>query len=63
MTYWHYTSLPRYWDELESWIFARGKFSYSTSQKLNNKGADPTAQMRRLVCAFDVRIKNQSFVV
>ena len=33
--------------------------SYFTFQKANNKGADQTAQMRRLVCAFVVR-KQQS---
>ena len=30
-------------------------FTYDTFQKANNKGADQTARMRRLVCAFVVR--------
>ena len=34
-------------------------YSYFTFQIANNKGADQTAQMRRLVCAFVVR-KQQS---
>ena len=29
---------------------------YDTLQKVNNKGADQTARMRRLVCAFVVGI-------
>ena len=31
--------------------------SYFTFQIVNNKGADQTARMRRLVCAFAVRKK------
>ena len=31
------------------------KFRYATFQKANNKGADQTARMRRLVCACVVR--------
>ena len=31
------------------------KFTYDTFQKANNKGADQTAWMRRLVCACVVR--------
>ena len=31
------------------------KLRYGTSQKANNKRADQTARMRRLVCAFVVR--------
>ena len=34
---------------------ACSKFGYDTFQKANNKGADQTARMRRLVCAFVVR--------
>ena len=34
---------------------AESKFRYDTSQQAKNKGADRTAQMRRLVCAFVVR--------
>ena len=30
-------------------------FTYETFKKVNNKGADQTAQMRRLVCACVVR--------
>ena len=30
-------------------------FTYDTYQKVNNKGADQSVQMRRLVCAFVVR--------
>ena len=33
----------------------RSKFRYDTFQKTNNKGADQTAHMCRLVCAFVVR--------
>ena len=36
-------------------IFACSKFRYGTFQKANNKGADQSAQMRRLVCAFVAR--------
>ena len=36
------------------------KFGYSkryyTIQEVNNKGADQTARMRRLICAFVVRM-------
>ena len=32
--------------------FACSKFRYDTFQKVNNKGADQTAGMRRLVCPF-----------
>ena len=49
------TSLLSYRDKLENWIFACSKFRYHTFQKANNKGADQTAQMRRLVCAFVFR--------
>ena len=30
---------------------------YCTFQSLNNKGADQTARMRRLICAFVVRMQ------
>ena len=43
------TSLLSYID------FACSKFSYGTFKKANNKGADQTARMRRLVCACVVR--------
>ena len=44
------TSLPSYRDALENRNFTRGKFTYETYQKANNKGADQSARMRRLVC-------------
>ena len=45
------TSLLSYRDQLENWNFTCSKFMYDTFQKANNKGADQSAQMRRLVCA------------
>ena len=42
-------------DSLENSKFDYGKFRYDTFQKANNKSADHTAWMRRLVCAFVVR--------
>ena len=41
---------------LVSWNFGFSKYRYYTFQAANNKGADQTAQMRRLICAFLVRI-------
>ena len=41
-------------DWLENWNFARSKSRYDTFQKENNKGADQSARMRRLVCTFAV---------
>ena len=35
--------------------FCLSKLRYGAFQKANNKGADQTARMRRLVCAFVVR--------
>ena len=35
--------------------FTSSKFTYGTFQKANNKGADQTARMRRLVCVCVVR--------
>ena len=49
------TSLLSYRDQLENGNFACSKFRYDTFQKANNKDADQTARMRRLVCAFVVR--------
>ena len=52
------TNLLSYRDQLENCNFARSKsryHGYDTFEKANNKGADQTAQMRRLVCAFVVR--------
>ena len=34
--------------------FDGSKFRYDTFQKVNNKGADQSARMRRLVCTFVV---------
>ena len=52
---------PTNWDsnraaQLESWIFGYSKQRYYTVQVENNKGADQTVRMRRLICAFVVRI-------
>ena len=44
------TSLLSYTDYLEIWNFACSKPIYDTFQKANNKGADQTARMRKLVC-------------
>ena len=49
------TSLLSYRDLLENGTFARSKSRYDTFHKVNNIGADQTAQMRRLVCACVVR--------
>ena len=37
---------------LENWNFDCSKFRYDTFQKVNKKGADQSAWMRRLVCTF-----------
>ena len=47
------TGLLSYRDSIESWNFRFSKTKYYTIQTANNKGA---AQMRRLICAFVVRI-------
>ena len=39
---------------LENFNFTYSKFSYDTFQKVNNKGADQTVRMRRLVCTYVV---------
>ena len=44
--------LLSYTDQLESWNFWYSKYRYYTIQVANNKGADQTAQMRRLICTF-----------
>ena len=44
-------SLISYRDQLVNWNSAWSKFTYITIQNGNNKGADQTARMRRLVCA------------
>ena len=48
-------SLLGYKNQLVTWTFARSKSRYDSFQFANNKGADQTARMRRLVCAFVVR--------
>ena len=42
--------------ETWSWNSGYNKYGYYTIQAANNKGADQTARMRRLICAFVVRI-------
>ena len=49
------TSQLSYRDKLENWNFACIKYTYDTFQRANNKGADQTSQMFRLVCFFVVR--------
>ena len=49
------TSLLSYRDKLVNWNFACSKFTYGAFQKANNKGAEQTARMRRLVCDYAVR--------
>ena len=49
------TSLPCYRYELENRNFNNSKLRYDAFQTANNKGADQTARMRRLVCDFVVR--------
>ena len=48
------TGMLSYRDKLESWNFGFCKYRYYTIEVANNKGADQTAQMRRLICAFVV---------
>ena len=45
------TSLLSYTVYLENYNFTCSKFTYDSFQNANNKGADQTAPMRRLVCA------------
>ena len=49
------TCLLSFRDYLEYWNFAWSKLDYCALQIANNKGADQTARMRRLVCACVVR--------
>ena len=49
------TSLLSYTDYLENWNITCSKCINATFRKANNKGADQTARMRRLVCACVVR--------
>ena len=46
--------LLSYRDSLENLNFTCIKFTYNTFQRANAKGADQTAQMRRLVCVCGV---------
>ena len=48
-------SLLNHRDQLENSNFNCNKFRYDTFQKANNKDADQTARMRRLVWDFDFR--------
>ena len=48
-------------DYLEIRNFACSKPRYDTFQKANNKGADQTARMRRLVCAYVITPGRQVF--
>ena len=48
------TSLLSYRDYPKNLNFAGGKYRYDTFQLTNNKGANQTAQMCRLVSAFVV---------
>ena len=50
------TSLLSYSDQLESWNSGFSKYRYYIICVANNKGADQTARMRRLICTFVVRI-------
>ena len=51
------TNLLSYRDKLECWNIAISNFINYTFLGVNNKGADQTARMCRLVCAFDVRMQ------
>ena len=48
------TSLLNYKNERESWNCKEPNWRYYTVQTANNKGADQTARMRRLISAFVV---------
>ena len=50
------TGLLSWWDQLESWNFWYSKCRYYPIYIVNNKGADQTAWMRRLMCTFVVCI-------
>ena len=55
------TGFLSYRDHLESWNFGFSKYRYYTIKSANNKGAEQTARMRRLICAFVVRIWQNGF--
>ena len=50
------TGLLTYRDKLESWNFEYRNKRYHTILMMNNKGADQTARMHKLICTFVVRI-------
>ena len=50
------TGLLSYMDKLESWNFGFSKYRYYTISVVNNKGADQTVRMRRLILTFVARI-------
>ena len=50
------TGLLGYRDEGEAWNFGFSKYRKCTIQAAKKKGADQTARMRRLICAFVVGI-------
>ena len=50
------TDLLSYRGLLEAWNFEFSQYRHYTNWVANNKGADKTAQMRRLICTFVVRI-------
>ena len=49
-----YPNKPAQLQLLENYNFTCSKVIYDTFQKANNKGADQTVQMRRVVCSFVV---------
>ena len=54
------TSLLSYRDKPETWNFGFARIGITLSLKAaNNKGTDQTARMRRLICAFVVRIRHK----
>ena len=54
-TKWDSNQSPQLQRLAKNWHFACGKVRYDTFQKPNNKCADQSARMRRLVCACLVR--------
>ena len=56
------TGLLSYRDKLESGKFIFSKFMCYTIEAGNNKGADQTVQMRRLICTLDVRIWHKAHI-
>ena len=46
--------------EYIDWNFAWSKFDYYTFQTVNNKGADQSSQMCRMVCTFVVCMPKKS---